>query len=168
MIFAHSPTPLPLGFGDFLRSTGLPQRPTGPALARTFRISDWPWADSGFHAALTSVGCPLLRPCCAQQAPSAHGERTGGGVPERRIGSEALEPSAKLRKSSVDCLSAASFGAARSEQLRLPAEEPLERRDASSCKSTINALPRLGSATYGATLFTVEAVPVLTIPCCLT
>ncbi len=41
------------GFGDLLpldlprggepvepRSTGLPQRPTGPALARTFRISD--------------------------------------------------------------------------------------------------------------------------------
>jgi len=59
------------GFGDLLRSTGLPQRPTGPALARTFRISDWPWADSGFHAAPTSVGCPLLRPCSAQQAPSA-------------------------------------------------------------------------------------------------
>ncbi len=42
--------------------TGLPQRPTGPALARTFRISDLPWADSGFHAAPTSVGIPLLRP----------------------------------------------------------------------------------------------------------
>jgi hypothetical protein len=48
-------------------------------------------------------------------------------VPERRIGFEELEASAKLRKSSLDCLSAASFEAARSEQLRLPAEEPLER-----------------------------------------
>jgi len=52
-------------------SKGLPQRPTGPALARTFRISDLPWADSGFHAAPTSVGCPLLRPCSAQETPSA-------------------------------------------------------------------------------------------------
>ena len=43
-----------------------------------------------------------------------------------------MEASVKLRISSVDCLSAASFGAARSEQLRLPAEEPLERRDGSS------------------------------------
>jgi len=62
----------------------------------------------------------------------------GAGVPERKIGSEALEASAKLRKSSIDCLSAASFEAARSEQLRLPAEEPLERRDGSSRKSRHN------------------------------
>jgi len=51
---------------------------------------------------------------------------------ERKFGFEALEASAKLRKSSVDCLSAASFGAARSEQLRLPAEGPLERGDRGS------------------------------------
>ncbi len=69
-------------------------------------------------------------------------------MPERRIGSEGVEASAKLRKSSIDCLNAASFEAARSEQLRLPAEEPLKRgsteltipslsreRDASSCKA---------------------------------
>jgi hypothetical protein len=48
----------------------------------------------------------------------------GGGVPERKIGFEAMEASAKLRKSSIDCMSAASFEAARSEQLRLPAEGP--------------------------------------------
>jgi hypothetical protein len=59
----------------------------------------------------------------------------GAGVPERKIGSEALEASAKLRKSSIDCLSAASFEAARSEQRRLPAEVPLKRGDGSSCKS---------------------------------
>jgi len=69
----------------------------------------------------------------------------GAGVPEQRIGSEALEASAKLRISSVDCVSAASFGAARSEQLRLPAEEPLERRDGSSCKSRVNPSTGLGS-----------------------
>ncbi len=48
-------------------------------------------------------------------------------MPERKIGFEALEASAKLRKSSIDCLSAASFETARSEQLRLPAEGPLKR-----------------------------------------
>ncbi len=62
----------------------------------------------------------------------------GAAVPERKIGSEALEASAKLRKSSIDCLSAASFEAARREQLRLPAEGPLKRRDGSSCKCTLN------------------------------
>ncbi len=34
---------------------------------RVFR----PWADSGFHAALTTVGSPLLRPCSSRGAPSA-------------------------------------------------------------------------------------------------
>ncbi|MEE9567952.1 MAG: hypothetical protein V3W37_01080 [Candidatus Binatia bacterium] len=34
-------------------------------------------------------------------------------MPERKFGSEALEASAKLRKSCIDCLSAASFEAAR-------------------------------------------------------
>ncbi len=47
------------------------------------------------------------------------------GVPKRKIGPEALEASAKLRKSRIDCLSATNFEAARSEQLRLPAEGPL-------------------------------------------
>jgi hypothetical protein len=37
----------------------------------------------------------------------------GAGVPERKIGFEALEASAKLRKGSLDCLSGASFEAAR-------------------------------------------------------
>ncbi len=37
----------------------------------------------------------------------------GAGVPERKIGSEALAASAKLRKSSIECLSAVSFEASR-------------------------------------------------------
>ena len=57
-------------------------------------------------------------------------------MPERKIGFEALEASAKVRKSSVDCLSGASFEAARSEQVRLPAEGPLKRREGSSCNGT--------------------------------
>jgi len=80
----------------------------------------------------------------------------GAGVPERKIGSEALEASVKLRRSSIECLSAASFEAARSEQLRLPAEGPLKRRDGSSCKSTLNPLPGLGFTTHGITLFVKE------------
>ncbi len=79
-----------------------------------------------------SVHAPLSKP--PQPGPDAN----GAGVPERKIGSEALEASAKLRKSSIDCLSAASFEAARSEQLRLLAEGPLKRRDGSSCKCTLN------------------------------
>jgi hypothetical protein len=77
-------------------------------------------------------------------------------VPERKIGFEALEASAKLRKSSIDCLSVASFEAARSEQLRLPAERPLKRRDGSSRKSTLNSLPGLGFSTYGTILYVKE------------
>ncbi len=69
-------------------------------------------------------------------------------MPERKIGFEALEASAKLRKSSIDCLSVASFEAARSEQLRLPAEGPLKRRDASSRSSTLNPLPGLGLSAH--------------------
>ncbi len=97
-----------------------------------------------------SVHVPLRKP------PQPAVDATGADVPERRIGSEALEASVKLRDSSVDCLSAASFGAARSEQLRLPAEGPLKRgstlltipslsreRDGSSCKSTLNSLSGL-------------------------
>ena len=79
-------------------------------------------------------------------------------MPERRIGSEALEASAKLRKSSIDCLSAASFEAARSEQLRLPAEEPLKRRDASSRNSRFNSSAGLRSLTHGGTLFVLQPV----------
>ncbi len=60
-------------------------------------------------------------------------------VPERKVGFEALEASAKVRISSIDCLSAASFEAARSEQLRLPAEEPLKRRDGNFCGTTLFA-----------------------------
>ncbi len=67
-------------------------------------------------------------------------------MPERKFGSEALEASAKLRKSSIDCLSAASFEAARSEQLRLPVEGPLKRRDGSSCKSSLTLLRGSGSS----------------------
>ncbi len=74
-----------------------------------------------------SVHAPLSKP--PQPTPDAK----GAGVPERKIGFEALEASAKLRISNIDCLSAASFEAARSEQLRLPAEGPLKRRDGSSC-----------------------------------
>jgi len=68
----------------------------------------------------------------------------GAGVAERKFGSKALEASAKLRKSSIDCLSRASFEAARSEQLRFPAEGPLKRRDGSSCKSRLTLLLGLG------------------------
>jgi len=74
-------------------------------------------------------------------------------VPERKIGFEALEASVKLRKNSIDCLSAVSFEATRSEQLRLPTEGPLKRRDASSRNSTLNPLPGLGFSTHGTTLF---------------
>jgi len=77
-------------------------------------------------------------------------------VPERKIGFEALEASAKVRISSVDCLSAASFEAARSEQLRLPVEGPLKRRDTSSCKCTFTLLLGLGFSTHGTTLFVME------------
>ncbi|MEE8074100.1 MAG: hypothetical protein V3T60_00575 [Candidatus Binatia bacterium] len=77
-------------------------------------------------------------------------------MPERKIGSEVLAASAKLRKSSIECLSRASFEAARGEQLRVPAEGPLKRRDGSSCKSTLNPLPGLGFSPHGTTLFTVE------------
>ena len=73
-------------------------------------------------------------------------EVTGAGVPERKIGPEVLEASAKLRKSSIDCLSAASFEAARSEQLRLPAEGPLKRRDGGSCKRSLTYLRGSGSS----------------------
>ncbi|NIO08429.1 MAG: hypothetical protein GTO40_10645 [Deltaproteobacteria bacterium] len=51
---------------------------------------------------------------------------------------EVLEASAKLRNSSIDCLSEASFEAARSEQLRLPTEGPLKRMDISSSLMTGN------------------------------
>ena len=88
--------------------------------------------------------------------PQPRPDANGVAVPERKIGFEALEASAKVRKSSIDCLSAASFEAARSEQLRLPAEGPLKRRDGSSCKSTIIPSPRLGFSTHGITLFLKE------------
>jgi len=89
-----------------------------------------------------SVHVPLSKP--PQPTPHA----TGAGVPERKIGFEALEASAKLRKSNIDCLSGASFDAARSEQLRLPAEGPLKRRDGSSCRSTLDPLPGLEFSTH--------------------
>ena len=77
-------------------------------------------------------------------------------MPEQKIGFEALETSAKLRKSSINCLSRASFEVARSEQLRLPAEGPLKQRDASSRNSTLNPLPGLGFSAHGTTLFKGE------------
>jgi len=94
-----------------------------------------------------SVHVPLSKP------PQPSSDAEGVGVPERKIGFEALEASAKLRKSSIDCLSAASFEAARSEQLRLPAEGPLKRRDVSSCRSTLEPLPGLEFSTHRTTLF---------------
>ncbi len=99
---------------------------------------------------LSTFGVSLSKP--PQPTPDAK----GAGMPERKIGSEALAASAKLRKSSIECLSAASFEAARSEQLRVPAEGPLKRRDGSSCKSTLNPLPGLGFSTHGTTLFVKE------------
>ncbi len=69
-------------------------------------------------------------------------------MPERKIGSEALAASAKLRKSSIECLSAGSFEAARDKQLRLPAEGPLKRRYGSSCKSPLKPLSGLGFSTH--------------------
>ncbi len=77
-------------------------------------------------------------------------------MPERKFGSEALEASAKLRKSSIDCLSEASFEAARSEQLRLPAEGPLKRGDGSSRKSTLDPLPVVHYLAVITTLFSIE------------
>ena len=79
-------------------------------------------------------------------------------MPERKIGFEALEASVKLRKSSLDCLSGASFEAARSEQLRLPTEGPLKRRDVRSCKRKHISLPVLWFSIYETTLFAVEAI----------
>ncbi len=90
--------------------------------------------------------------------PQPMADATGAGVPERKIGFEALEASAKLRRSSIDCLSAASFEAARSEQLRLPAEGPLKRRDGSSCKFTLTPLPGLGLSTNGNTFRTAAGL----------
>ena len=80
-------------------------------------------------------------------------------MPERKFGFEAMEASAKLRKSRIDCLSAASFETARSEQLRLPAEGPLKRRDASSRKSTFNALPGLEFLIHGTTFCLKKYMP---------
>ncbi len=94
------------------------------------------------HLRLSTSGVSLSKP--PQPTPDAK----GAGVPERKFGSEALAASAKLRKSSIECLSAASFEAA--------AEGPLKRRDGSSCKSTLNPLPGLGFSTHGTTLFTGE------------
>jgi len=94
-----------------------------------------------------SVHVPLSKP------PQPSSDVEGVGVPERKIGFEAMEASAKLRISSIDCLSAASFEAARSEQLRLPAEGPLKRRDVSSCRSTLEPLPGMGFSTHRTTLF---------------
>jgi len=86
-----------------------------------------------------SVHAPLSKP------PQPEPDANGAGVPERKFGSAALEASAKLRKSSIDCLSAASFETARSKQRRLPAEGPLKQRDGSSSKGTLNPLRGLGS-----------------------
>jgi len=102
------------------------------------------------HLRLSTSCVSLSKP--PQPTPDAKGV----AVPERRFGFEALEASAKLRKSSIDCLSAASFEAARSEQQRLPAEGPLKRRDGSSCKSTLTLLPGLGFSTHRNTLFGKE------------
>ncbi len=90
--------PVTLGFGDFHRSTGLPQRPTGPVLARTFRISDSRGRTPAFMrrrsrwVSRCSVHAPLSK------APQPRTDANGVAVPERKIGFEALEASAKLRK----------------------------------------------------------------------
>ncbi len=59
------------------------------------------------HLRLSTSGVSLSKP--PQLTPDAK----GAGVPERKIGSEALAASVKLRKSSIECLSRASFEAAR-------------------------------------------------------
>ncbi len=145
-----------------------PPTATLPGLAWT-NLPDLRLAVGGLR--LSSGASPRRVPRCSVQQPAgqavkmgnAQGEppqptpdAKGAGVPERKIGSEALEASVKLRRSSIECLSAASFEAARSEQLRLPAEGPLKRRDGSSCKSTLNPLPGLGFTTHGITLFVKE------------
>ncbi len=56
---------------------------------------------------LSTFGVSLSKP--PQPTPDAK----GAGVPERKFGSEALAASAKLRKSSIECLSTASFEASR-------------------------------------------------------
>jgi hypothetical protein len=78
-----------------------------------------------------SVHAPLSK------SPQPRSDAKGAGVPERKIGFEAMEASAKVSISSIDCLSAGSFEAARSEQPRLPAEGPLKRG------STLLTIPSL-------------------------
>ncbi len=102
------------------------------------------------HVRLSTSGVSLSKP------PQPSTDATGAGVPERKIGFEALEASAKVRKSSIDCLSAASFEAARSEQLRLPAEGPLKRGDGNSCKSTLKPLPGMEISPHATTLFVLQ------------
>ncbi|MEE9549285.1 MAG: hypothetical protein V3W08_02665, partial [Candidatus Binatia bacterium] len=72
------------------------------------------------HLRLSTSGVSLSKP------PQPTPDVKGAGVPERKFGSEALAASAKLRKSSIECLSAASFEAARSEQLT-PIRNPFDR-----------------------------------------
>ena len=106
-----------------------------PTYNRTRELCNIPWklrqlsmdSPSGAPPCVSSGNESLGRGQPASKIRKLHvrcprSTEAGADVPERRIGCEALEASAKLRKSSVDCLSAASFGAARSEQLRLPAE----------------------------------------------
>ncbi len=138
MPIVHSSFPLPMASGTFFaprdsRSDPPCRRshePSGSQICRrrtpAFMRRRPRWVTR------CSVHVALSKP------PQPRTDAKGVGVPERKIGSEALEASAKLRKSSIDCLSAASFEAARSEQLRLPAEGPLKRRDGSSCKSRLN------------------------------
>ncbi len=81
-----------------------------------------------------SVHVPLSKP------PQPRTDAKGAGVPKRKIGFEVLEASAKLRKSSIDCFSAASFEAAR--------RGPLKRRDGSSRKGTLSSLSGLRLSTF--------------------
>ena len=161
---------LPLGENTFVHSLPLLLRASATSFATRDSRSDPPgWRShepSGSQicrgrtpafmrrrprwVARCSVHVPLSKP------PQPTADAKGAGVPERKIGFEALEASAKLRKSSIDCLSAASFEAARSEQLRLPAEGPLKRRDASSSKSTLNPLPGMEFSLHAITLFALQ------------
>ena len=101
-----------------------PPAATLPGLAWT-NLPDLRLAVGGLR--LSSGASPRRVPRCSVQQPAgqaikmgnAEGElpqltpdAKGGAVPERKFGSEALEGSAKLRKSSIECLSAASFEAA--------------------------------------------------------
>src|SRR5712692_467189 len=85
------------GFGAPFASR--PPAATLPGLAWT-NLPEFPSVSSGFHPAQALGVSPLLRPCFSQGAHSALPR--GPPCPQAKIGSEAMEVSARLRISSID------------------------------------------------------------------